>query len=1119
MLSSIFPASTHITRTLHWVIACAVTVLTGCVAAPIDSDAQAALEQVGRDAGRLLVVDCLLPGQVRQLGTRLTYQTPRRPVKTSANDCEVRGGEYVAYDRANFSTSLNIWLPRAQQGDAEAQTYVGEIFERGLGTQTDYAAAAEWYRRAAEQGYSRAQINLGYLLESGLGVEKNLTEAMNLYRVASGISDGELEYVTSAEIVNRREAREELGSLREQVATLQQQLNERQQQLQSERASVDQLRQDVERERQQAIAALEDAEARQVITIPAKTLAEIESLKSSLQASRTQQTQLQQQLAEQAQATQAARNKLAEANRDLTESTEERDRTQRQLESTQQRLQTLTADSDDQRQQLEKNLADLNRQLEQQQTLVTRLEQQQSSTSAALSSEVDRAEQLAASTQSALDEKSREVDSLQSSIRLKSDRYEAEIASLNARLDTAQQTNTDLVQSLEYANLSAAQLQQEKSRLSAELSRQSTAAERAAAERTQLLTELEAAELSATQQSDEATALIGRVTAAEQQLNGSQQEQLRLQDKLLDLELALASAATDASGREQELQSVITRREQTVEQQQLEIERLSSEIADARGALATAVDPAVFAALQSQVQQQQSALDTAQQEQQRLTDKLMDVQIASSQGRREGAARLAELEAKLAASEKALAGRELELASLEGQVTQAESQITDTNADRVTNVLALGPAIEIIEPPQRITRGLPSLPWNSQRDTLTIIGKVKPAEDILSLSINGEPTELNNSGVFRYLHDKSAGATLNIVAVSGEGERNQADFSLEIPTLAQSSGAQTTGAQTTGTETTGTTTADNTRKRKPRQVPGVNFGNYYALIIGNNNYPQLTNLRSAENDAVAIESVLRNKYGFKTELLLNATRNDLLAALDSLRKTLTRKDNLLIYYAGHGELDRSSQRGYWLPVDASPADSSNWVSNKSITDSIDAMKAKHVMVVADSCYSGTLTRTAVPRRQQQLSVELTARWYKVVSNSRVRVVLSSGGVRPVYDSLGASKHSLFAKAFIDELNNNDGILEGYDLYTNVQSKVAAEARSFNVEQDPLYAPIKHAGHEAGEFFFLPTDKVAALQLPRVETVAALHGLDVDFNSRSPVLRTTATLVGRPEYYPGLIASQ
>ncbi len=1063
-------------RAAHWLMASAITVLTGCVAAPIDSESQVALEQVGRDAARLLVVDCLLPGQVRQLGTRLTYQTPRRPVKTSASDCEVRGGEYVAYDRANFSTSLNIWLPRAKQGDPQAQTYVGEIFERGLGTQTDYRAAAEWYRKAADQGYSRAQINLGYLLESGLGVEKNLTEAMNWYRVASGVSDGELEYVTSAEIVNRQEAREELGSLRDQVVTLQSQLDQRQQQLQAERQSVAQLRQSVEQERKQAIAALEDAQSREVITIPAKTLAEIESLKSELEQSQSQQTQLQQQLAQQSIQTQAARNKFAEANRDLIESTEERDRMASQLQGTRQRLQRLAADNTDQQRQLEKSASELDQQLKRQTDLVATLQSQQSASSAALAAEVARAEALASDTQIALDKKTREVDTLISSIRLKSDRYEAEIALLNTRLESSEQANATLTGNLAYANLSVQQLEQEKSKLAAELNQQQTAGERASNEREQLISALKSAEQAAEQQSDKTSGLITRVTRAEQRLNSSQQEQLRLQDKLLDLELALATSATDNAQSVQELSSVITQREQTVERQQSEIERLNREMAEARGALAVAIDPDVLNALQSQLNEQQTALQTAQSEQLRLTDKLMDVQIANSQGKREGAARLAELEARLAASEKALAGREVELAMLEGQVTQAESQITDTKSDQITNVLALGPAIEIIEPPQRITRGLPSLPWNSQRETLTIIGKVKPAQSILNLSINGEPASLNDSGVFRYLHDKSAGSTLNIVAVSNDGERNQADFTLEIPTL---SAAAPTGQ-----------VASANRTRKPRQVPGVDFGNYYALIIGNNNYPQLTNLRSAENDAIAIDTVLRTRYGFKTELLLNATREDLLSALESLRKTLTRKDNLLIYYAGHGELDRNSQRGYWLPVDASPSDSTNWISNKSITDSIDAMKAKHVMVVADSCYSGTLTRTAVPRRQQELSSELTTRWYKVVTNSRVRVVLSSGGVRPVYDSLGNSRHSLFAQAFLDELNSNEGIMEGYDLYTNVQSKVTAEARTYNVEQDPLYAPIKHAGHEAGEFFFLPQDKVASLW-PQLPTDSLIGDLSID----------------------------
>ena len=57
---------------------------------------------------KLLVVDCLLPGQVRKLGGALTYLTPRRPVKATALECEIRGGEYVAYDRADYATAFKI---------------------------------------------------------------------------------------------------------------------------------------------------------------------------------------------------------------------------------------------------------------------------------------------------------------------------------------------------------------------------------------------------------------------------------------------------------------------------------------------------------------------------------------------------------------------------------------------------------------------------------------------------------------------------------------------------------------------------------------------------------------------------------------------------------------------------------------------------------------------------------------------------------------------------------------------------------------------------------------------------------------------------------------------------
>ena len=91
----------------------------------------------------------------------------------------------------------------AKGGDAQAQTYVGEIYEQGMGVEPDFASAAQWYAKAAEQGDSRAMINLGALYETGRGVTKDLTRAMNLYREASGITDGVLEYATDEDLARR----------------------------------------------------------------------------------------------------------------------------------------------------------------------------------------------------------------------------------------------------------------------------------------------------------------------------------------------------------------------------------------------------------------------------------------------------------------------------------------------------------------------------------------------------------------------------------------------------------------------------------------------------------------------------------------------------------------------------------------------------------------------------------------------------------------------------------------------------------------------------------------------------------------------------------------------------
>lgn len=153
------------------------------------SDPKTKTQAKAQTADDLLIVDCILPARVRRLGTRGSYITPRRPLRTTAADCRIRGGEYTEPDQANYATSLEAWLPAAKAGDSEAQFYVGQIYEKGLGATPDYSRAAKWYQRSSEQGYVAASVSLAHFYEVGMGVGIDSEKALNLYREAAGASE------------------------------------------------------------------------------------------------------------------------------------------------------------------------------------------------------------------------------------------------------------------------------------------------------------------------------------------------------------------------------------------------------------------------------------------------------------------------------------------------------------------------------------------------------------------------------------------------------------------------------------------------------------------------------------------------------------------------------------------------------------------------------------------------------------------------------------------------------------------------------------------------------------------------------------------------------------------
>ncbi|MBX7197859.1 MAG: sel1 repeat family protein [Rhodospirillaceae bacterium] len=99
----------------------------------------------------------------------------------------VTSGEGVAaYERNDFVAALGILGPLAEQGNPEAQFYLGLMYDLGQGVTQSDKESLRLYRSSADQGYPMAQYYLGLMYDNGQGVPQDFTEALRLYRLAGG---------------------------------------------------------------------------------------------------------------------------------------------------------------------------------------------------------------------------------------------------------------------------------------------------------------------------------------------------------------------------------------------------------------------------------------------------------------------------------------------------------------------------------------------------------------------------------------------------------------------------------------------------------------------------------------------------------------------------------------------------------------------------------------------------------------------------------------------------------------------------------------------------------------------------------------------------------------------
>ena len=273
------------------------------------------------------------------------------------------------------------------------------------------------------------------------------------------------------------------------------------------------------------------------------------------------------------------------------------------------------------------------------------------------------------------------------------------------------------------------------------------------------------------------------------------------------------------------------------------------------------------------------------------------------------------------------------------------------------------------------------------------------------------------------------------------------------------------------------------------------IGNQWLIVIGIDSYANLPRLNTSVNDAKAMKDILLERYYFDEYHVIElyneeATRRNILGKLRYLTRRVGPEDSVIIFYSGHGGLDSSKREGSWVPVEGSTEDSSSWIPNKDIYNylKVGAIQAKHVLLIADSCFSGDSFRS-YRGKVARVTDEVIKHAYNQVS----RQVITSGGIKPVVED-GLSDNSIFMRFLIKGLEEDKKpFLVPSELFKGI--KVGLEKNSSQV---PGFGTLKdEGGQEGGELvLFLNSEELARLNKIKWQDMIARKNLRSSYRDLS-----------------------
>jgi hypothetical protein len=251
---------------------------------------------------------------------------------------------------------------------------------------------------------------------------------------------------------------------------------------------------------------------------------------------------------------------------------------------------------------------------------------------------------------------------------------------------------------------------------------------------------------------------------------------------------------------------------------------------------------------------------------------------------------------------------------------------------------------------------------------------------------------------------------------------------------------------------------------KNRLASNVTPLHYKALLIGIDKYtnPYWQDLENPVRDVRRLNAILQTDYGLAQKdilILENPAFDDIIAAFQSLKQSVNPDTSLFIYYAGHGYYPTDEKEGYWIPGDAGEPNSLRlFLSTSTVLSKVNAIKSRHTLLIADSCFSGSLIR-------KTRSAVVNSRYYRELSQKKSRQIITSGGLEPVSDK-GGDGHSLFAQQLINILSEKTREpLSASELALKLRKSV----KNADYPQTPEYGRLHIADDEAGEFFFVRND--------------------------------------------------